>query len=122
MPVNALYVADQLDLIFQGDLDATISQDIRDICKGISSNLKFCIIDLSGVERLFESGVAQLRRLHRYLSELGIVVVILSDHPEIRERVLDITPMSSHPPKPAHGGELIPQRTDYRDLWHNLLK
>ena len=120
MPVHASYIANQLDLIFQGDLDASISQDIRDICKSISSNLRFCVIDLSGVERLFESGVTQLRKLHRYLSELGIMVVILSDHPEIRERVLDITPMSSHPSRPAHGGEFIPQRTDHNDLWHNL--
>jgi len=93
MPVHASYVADQLDLSFQGNLDESISQDIVDICKRISSNLKFCIIDLSGVERMFESGVAQLQVLHRRLSELGITVVILSDHPKIRERISDITPV-----------------------------
>ena len=100
MPVHASFVADQLDLTFQGNLDASISQDIVDICKRISSSLKFCIIDLSGVERMFESGVALLRVLHRRLSERGITVVILSDHPEIRERIFDITPVPSYPPGP----------------------
>ena len=99
MPLHASYIADEsrLDLSFDGNLDVSVSQDVCDICRGTSAGLRSCIIDLSNVERLFDSGVALLQMLYRRLSELGTTIVILSDSPEIRERVPVIarTPLSA---------------------------
>lgn len=89
MSVQTSYIEEErrLDLSFDGNLDVTVSQDICDICKRVSSDLRSCIIDLSDVERVFDSGVALLQMLHRRLEALGTTVVILSDRPEIREKV-----------------------------------
>lgn len=87
MPVNVSYIPaeDRLDLSFRGNLDVSVSQPVCDICKQIPSGLRSCIIDLSDIERLFDSGVALLQMLYRRLAGLGTTVVILSDRPEIRD-------------------------------------
>ena len=89
MPVHASYIKeeDRLDLSFDGNLDLSVSQDICDVCRYASPNLKSCIIDLSGVERLFDSGVALLQMLYRRLNALGTIVVILSDSHEFRKKI-----------------------------------
>jgi len=93
MAVHTSYIKeeDRLDLSFDGNLDVSVSQDICDVCKHVSPNLKSCIIDLSDVERLFDSGVALLQMLYRRLNALGTIVVILSDCPEFREQISVIT-------------------------------
>jgi len=87
MPLHVSYIAQEsrLDLSFHGNLDLTLSQDICDICGTLPAGLRFCIIDLTDIDRLFDSGVALLQSLQRRLAELRTTVVILSDHPEIRE-------------------------------------
>jgi anti-anti-sigma regulatory factor len=98
MPVHISYIEEEnrLDLSFEGNLDVSVSRDISGICRRVSSSLMTCIIDLSGVERLFDSGVGLLQMLHRRLSELGVTIVILSDQPEIRERIPSIAWTSLH--------------------------
>jgi ABC-type transporter Mla MlaB component len=85
MPLQTSYIAEEgrLDLIFNGNLDLTLTQDICGICRRASSELVTCIVDLSGVDRVFDSGVALLHMLYRRLEKLGTVVVILSDHPRV---------------------------------------
>jgi hypothetical protein len=86
MPLHVSYIAPEsrLDLGFHGNLDLTLSQNVCDICGDVPADLRCCIIDLTNIERLFDSGVALLQTLHRRLVEIGATVVILSDHPEIR--------------------------------------
>ena len=98
MPVHVSYIAEEkrLDLSFEGNLDVSVSQDICDICNRPPSGLRSCIIDLSGVARLFDSGVALLQKLHRCLTEIGTTVVILSDRRDIRERVPTIARRASY--------------------------
>jgi ABC-type transporter Mla MlaB component len=115
MPLHLSYIAQEnrLDLRFEGNLDLTVSQTVCDICKTIPTDLTACIIDLTGIERLFDSGVALLQKLYRRLVEIGTTVVILSDHPRIRSHFptiarasLDASPR--HPPfvfgQPTQGG------------------
>ena len=89
MSVHASYIEEEerLDLTFEGNLDVTVSRDVCDICQRAASGLQSCIVDLSNVERMFDSGVALLQMLHQHLEALGTTVVILSDRPEIREKV-----------------------------------
>ena len=97
MPVHTSYIAaeDRLDLVFDGNLDVSVSQEIWDICRHASSDLRTCIIDLSGAERLFDSGVALLQMLYRRLNDLGTIVVILSDRADFREQITVITRRAS---------------------------
>lgn len=85
MAVHASYVAeeDRLNLSFEGNLDVTVSRDVCDICQRVAAGLKSCIVDLSNVERIFDSGIAMLQMLHQRMSVLGASVVFVSDHPEI---------------------------------------
>ncbi len=89
MPASVSYIAEEkrLDLSFDGNLDVSVSQVICDICRQVPCGLRYCIVDLSGVRRLFDSGMALLQMLHRRLTQVGTTVVILSDSPEIRERI-----------------------------------
>lgn len=85
MSVHASYVAedDRLDLSFEGNLDVTVSRDICDICQRVAAGLKSCIVDLSRVEGIFDSGIALLQMLHRRMSAGGTSVVFVSDRPDI---------------------------------------
>jgi len=95
MAVHASYIEeeDRLDLSFDGNLDVSVSHDVCVICKRVASGLKSCIVDLSAVERVFDSGVAMLQMLYRRLTGLGATVVFLSDRPEVREWIPVITRM-----------------------------
>jgi ABC-type transporter Mla MlaB component len=89
MPLQTAYIAEErrLDLIVDGNLDLTLTQDICNLCRRASSELVTCIVDLSGVDRVFDSGVALLHMLYRRLEKLGTVVVILSDHPRVCKHI-----------------------------------
>jgi len=98
MPVRISYIAEEnlVNLIFEGNLDVGLSRDISSICRNLSSCVKSCIIDLSAVDHLFDSGVALLQVLYLRLSELRIEVLVLGDHPDIRGQVPIITSISSN--------------------------
>jgi ABC-type transporter Mla MlaB component len=104
MPLHLSYIAQEnrLDIRFDGNLDVTVSQTVCDICRTIPSDLTSCIIDLTDIERLFDSGVALLQKLHRRLVEIGTTVVILSGHPRIRDCFPMITraPLDPLPERP----------------------
>ena len=104
MPVQVSYISaeDRLDLSFCGNLDVTLSQHVCDICKQVPISLRSCIIDLSDIERLFDSGVALLQMLYRRLIALGATVVILSDLPEIHQRFPNSTRAPAYPRR-EHG-------------------
>lgn len=89
MPVRTAYIEreNRLDLSVIGNLDLTISQAVCDICARLPSSLQSCVIDLSDVDRVFDSGVALLHMLHRRLKEFGTAVVIHGDHSEVRRRI-----------------------------------
>ena len=118
MPVHVAYIEEEsrLDLSFEGNLDVSVSRDIFGICRRVSSDLVTCIIDLSAVGRLFDSGVGLLQMLHKRLSEFGVTIVILSDHPEIRARVPSIALTSSHAMPTGHMGQFVSSRSVEREL------
>jgi ABC-type transporter Mla MlaB component len=89
MPMHASYIAEELrlDLSFSGNLDVSVSKDICDICRSLPSDLEACIVDISGIDRLFDSGLALLKMLHRHLVKNNVLVVILGDDSEIREHM-----------------------------------
>ena len=99
MPLHATYIKaeNRLDLTFSGNLDVTLSQDIWDICRQVPPDLVTCIVDLSEIDRLFDSGVALLQMLYRRLQDVGTIVVFLSDCPEVHERISLITRRRSYP-------------------------
>ena len=109
MPVTISYIAEEnlANLIFHGNLDVSISQDISAICRNLSSCVKSCIMDFSAVEHLVDSGVALLQVLYLRLSELGIEVVILADCPDIRRQIPIITRMPSNPATVRHSGQSV---------------
>jgi len=97
MRIQISYIAEEnrLDLTFSGNLDVSVAQDVLDLCKRVPPDLAACIIDLSNVVRLFDSGVALLRILYTHLTELGATIVVLADRAEVRELIPSITRPSS---------------------------
>jgi ABC-type transporter Mla MlaB component len=78
---------DRLDLSFQGDLDLTISEDVCRVTADIPVSLRTCIMDLTRLDRVFDSGIALLWMLNEQLQRIGATVVVLSDHPELQRRI-----------------------------------
>jgi ABC-type transporter Mla MlaB component len=89
MPMTASFISEEerLDLCFEGTLDLRLAMDICDICKHLSASLQSCIIDLHGVDRVFDSGVALLQMLCARAQRLGAIVLVLSDDPKVRRRI-----------------------------------
>ncbi len=89
MPMNVSFVPEQdlLDLSFHGNLDLSVTHDVCGIVPQFrdrrQDRLRTCIMDLTRVERVFDSGLALLRMLCRDLHGLGATVVLLGDHPEM---------------------------------------
>jgi anti-anti-sigma regulatory factor len=89
MPLRTAYIEEEnrLDLSFIGNLDLTLSHAVCDICARLPASLRSCVIDLSDVDRVFDSGIALLHMLHCRLSELGATVVLRGDKTEVGKRL-----------------------------------
>jgi ABC-type transporter Mla MlaB component len=89
MPISVSFIAeeDRLDLSFDGNLDLTNAEALCGLSCNLPPTLRTCILDLTRVERVFDSGVALLQMLCRGVRRVGATVVILGDHPEVRRWV-----------------------------------
>lgn len=98
MPLQLSYInqENRLDIRFEGNLDLTVSHAVCDICKSVPTDLSCCIIDLTDVQAVFDSGVALLHRLYRRFVELGTTVVILTEDPRIRKSFPSVTRAPLH--------------------------
>jgi ABC-type transporter Mla MlaB component len=103
MPISEVFIGDEqrLDLTFEGKLDVSISRDILRIRKGLTAEVKTCIMDLTGVDWLFDSGIALLRALCRRLQELGATVVVLGDQRRLRAELPVTVRYSDQPSRPV---------------------
>ena len=96
MPIRTAYTEREgrLDLSFIGNLDLTLSQAVCELCARLPATLRCCVIDLSDVERVFDSGVALLHMLHRRLRELGTRVIIHGDAAAVGSRIPGYQPQT----------------------------
>ncbi len=53
----------------------------------VGASLRTCIMDRTGLDRVFDSGLALLWMLNERLKRIGAIVVVLSDHPDIQRRI-----------------------------------
>jgi len=99
MPMNASFVPEEnlLDLSFRGNLDLTVTNAVCGIVPQLQDRLKTCIMDLTQVDRVFDSGIALLRMLSGDLHRVGATVVVLGDHPEVCSRMPLIQGDASYP-------------------------
>jgi anti-anti-sigma regulatory factor len=90
MPVSVSFGPkdERLDLYFNGNLDITVSHELCRIGAHIPASLRTCVMDLTGVQRVFDSGIALLRMLSAKLHRVGASVVVVSDHPDVRRLIL----------------------------------
>jgi hypothetical protein len=104
MPLQLSYIAQEnrLDVRFEGNLDLTVSHAVCNICQTVPLDLSCCIIDLTEVHRVFDSGVALLQKLYWRFVEIGTTVVILTDHPRIRASFPSVTRAPLHPAPERH--------------------
>jgi anti-anti-sigma regulatory factor len=91
---------DRLDISFEGNLDVIVWQDVCDACVRTSEKVKACIVDLTGVKRFFDSGIAILGLLYERMSRVGATVIFLSDDPSLKERMTIVASPRWHPPSP----------------------
>lgn len=99
MALHSSYIAQEhrLDLSFDGNLDVSVALDMLNTGTALPRGLTYCIIDLTQVQRLFDSGLVLLKALYQQLVEVGATVIILSDHSRIRDWFPSIvrTPLNS---------------------------
>lgn len=100
MPATITFIPedDRLDVSFEGNLDVTVWQAVCDACRRPEPDLKACIVDLTAVGRVFDSGIAVLGLLCERMRVLGTTVVFLSDDSKLRKRVAAIASPLWHRP------------------------
>ncbi|WP_295444379.1 hypothetical protein [uncultured Thiodictyon sp.] len=88
MPITSVYTPedDLLDLAFEGSLDLAMANEVFGIVPQLHAGLRTCIMDLTRVERVFDSGIALLLKLTADLRRSGATVVVLADDRDIRGR------------------------------------
>jgi len=79
--------ANSLHLCVQGNLDFSLAPDIFRICESATASTRSCVVDLSSVDRVFDSGVAMLHWLFREMGERGAAVVVVTDSPHLAARL-----------------------------------
>jgi anti-anti-sigma regulatory factor len=89
MPVSVSFVPkeERLDLYFDGNLDITVSHELCGLGAHIPASLRTCVMDLTRVQRVFDSGIALLRMLSEKLHRVGAHVVVVGDHPDVRRQI-----------------------------------
>lgn len=65
-----------LNLRFDGNLDVSAAMPVCDLCKRVPKDMERCVLDLSRVERVFDSGFALLQMLHRRLARGGAKILV----------------------------------------------
>jgi ABC-type transporter Mla MlaB component len=81
MSVSVSYAPHEalLSLRFDGNLDVSAAMPVCDLCRRVPRDLERCVLDLSGVERVFDSGIALLQMLYRRVVGRGVVVSVVGD-------------------------------------------
>jgi anti-anti-sigma regulatory factor len=81
MPLETAFIAaeERLDLTVYGRLDLSLTQGITDLLRETPQGLRTCVIDLTGVEQIFSSGLALLWLLDERFSRRGVKILVLSD-------------------------------------------
>ena len=89
MGVNISFTPDErrLEISFEGNLDVTVWLEVCNTCARVPPNLKACIVDLTRVGRVFDSGMALLVLLYERLRAIGVMVIFLSDNADVRQRI-----------------------------------
>lgn len=80
----------RLELVFEGNLDVSVAIALCDLCKRMPPRIGTCVVDLTRVERVFDSGEALLRMMLARLAECGAHVVVRADNPLLRGRIADL--------------------------------
>jgi ABC-type transporter Mla MlaB component len=95
MPLRVTNIENRVVLVFEGNLDVSVSRDLFRVCRRASPSLKSCVIDLSETAHVFDSGLALLQVLYQRLIDNGTEVAVLSDRAEISEKVATIVTRQS---------------------------
>jgi ABC-type transporter Mla MlaB component len=81
----------RLELIFEGNLDVSVAISLCDLCKRMPPRVTTCVVDLTRVERVFDSGEALLRMVLARLADCGAHVVVRADRSRLTGRVAALT-------------------------------
>ncbi len=89
MSVSISFTPDErrLEISFEGNLDVTVWLEVCNAFRCVPPNLKACIVDLTRVECVFDSGMALLVLLYQRLRAVGVMVIFLSDNADVRQRI-----------------------------------
>lgn len=81
MSVSVSYAPHEalLSLRFEGNLDVSAAMPVCDLCRRVPRDLERCVLDLSGVERVFDSGIALLQMLYRRVAGRGATVSVVGN-------------------------------------------
>jgi len=74
----------RLELHFSGNLDITVARPVCKTCGTLPPWVSACVLDLTRVDRIFDSGVALLHMLCRRLAGQGAQVSIRGGLAELR--------------------------------------
>ncbi|MBK1619310.1 hypothetical protein CKO42_12855 [Lamprobacter modestohalophilus] len=94
MPLETAFIAaeERLDLTVHGRLDLSLTQSMTDLLRETPQDLRTCVIDLTGVEQSFASGLALLWLLDERFSRRGVRILVFTDD----QHLLQQLPIAMH--------------------------
>ena len=75
---------DRLDLTLEGNLDLTLTRQLKEACLFVDERLQTCIIDCTRVARVFDSGKGLLLSLLKRLAQFRVRLVIIGEPPGLQ--------------------------------------
>lgn len=81
---------DRLDLSFSGNLDISLAAEVWTTIEQIDEQVRVCILDLTDVTRLFDSGLALLGVLNQALGRVKAQVVVLTSDAETQSSLAQV--------------------------------
>jgi anti-anti-sigma factor len=92
MSVNMSFTPESefLELYFEGKLDVTMTREVFEIIPIIyklEDAVQTCVLDLTQVDQVCDSGMALLYTLNGALRRAGATVVVLGEHPDVRKNL-----------------------------------
>jgi anti-anti-sigma regulatory factor len=82
---------DRLDLIVEENLDLTLTRQILEACQFIDERLLTCVIDCSGVVRIFDSGLALMMLVVKKLKRFRVRLVLIGEIPGLNAKELPLS-------------------------------
>lgn len=79
--IQTKWIGVEQQLVIRGNLDVSVAHRLFDACTYVDEQLQTCVIDITRVSRVFDSGVALILVMLKRMQKFQVQLVIVGDIP-----------------------------------------